>query len=513
MPHGSVVALDVYLAARRQTKHLERLNLQGDDMRGHRVLVAAIIVGCMNTDAAVPQVPTEADERISHIVGSAMMGGAQTFLQELTDSVGGRLTGSLESRAAADLLLTTLRAIGFEDAHFEEYPLESSWRHGPAVAHVVSPVNRSLTVGSYGWVPGTNGEVTVPLIDLGAPPTSELIAPSERLRGAAVLVEPHDVEGAPYQVMRTALSRGLARAGATAMLIPSDKPNRMLFTSAFGFYPMGALPVLSISKEDVLFVRRLLSRRPVRLTLNVANSFDRRPVLERNVVADIKGTIPDETVLVGAHFDSWDPGQGAQDDGSGVAALVDAARILKSMGIRPRRTIRFAFFSGEEQTFRGSRAYVDTHRGEIDRLRAVLIMDDGAQIPRGFRIHGRSDVEAAARSLLAPLAPIGASGVSLDANFSEDHAPFLTAGVPVFTLWVDEGEYDIHHHAASDTFDKVDPRMLALDTAAMAVAAYRMADAPEPPGRRLSAAEATALLKKIGLESMRQMADEPGDTR
>src|SRR5262245_15283099 len=116
-------------------------------MKGHRLLVAGIIMSCMNTHAAVPQVATEADARIDRIVGSAMMGGAQSFLQELTDSVGGRVTGSLESRAAADLLLTTLRGFGFEDAHFEEYPLESRWQHGPAAAHVVSPVNRSLTVG------------------------------------------------------------------------------------------------------------------------------------------------------------------------------------------------------------------------------------------------------------------------------------------------------------------------------------------------------------------------------
>ena len=94
-----------------------------------------------------------------------------------------------------------------------------------------------------------------------------------------------------------------------------------------------------------------------------------------------------------------------------------------------------------------------------------------------------------------------------------DHGPFLAAGIPVFTLWVDEGEYDTHHHAVSDTFDKVDPRMLALDTAVMAVAAYRLADAQEAVGRRLSATEATQLLKKVGLESLRRAVYEPGDAK
>jgi Zn-dependent M28 family amino/carboxypeptidase len=297
------------------------------------------------------------------------------------------------------------------------------------------------------------------------------------------------------------------------MLIPSDKPHRMLFTSAFGLYPGGPLPVLSVAKDDVLLLRRLLARGPVRLTLNVSNALDLGPFQERNVVAEIKGATPGEVVLLGAHFDSWDPAQGAQDDGVGVAAVLEVARILKSLGIKPRRTIRFAFFSGEEQALLGSRAYVERHQSELDGLRAVLIMDEGAEIPRGFKIQGRSDLEAAARALLAPLSPLGASGVSLEADFTMDHAPFLAEGIPVFTLWVEAGDYDTHHHAVSDTFDTVDPRALALDTAVMAVAAYRLAEAPEAPGRRLNAAEAAQLLEKLGLASLRLTVYEPGPPR
>ena len=478
------------------------------------VCSALAVTFSLEAPAARPQVFADADERVDRIVGMAMArGAAHAFLQRLTDSIGGRVTGSAESRATADLLVSTLREAGFEDAHFEEYAVESRWRRGPAVGRVVSPVARPLTVGSYGWVPGTKGEVTASLIDLGAPRSSDLPIPADRLRGAAVIVEPQKVEGTPSQVMRAALARALARAGAAAMLIPSDKPNRMLYTSAFGFYPRGPLPVLSVAREDVLFLRRLLASGPVRLTLDVANSLDTSPARERNVVAEIRGTTPGEVVLIGAHFDSWDPGQGAQDDGVGVAAVLEAARILKSLGTKPRRTIRFAFFSGEEQALLGSRAYVEAHRGELDGLSAVVIMDSGAQLPRGFMIHGRSDIEAAARTVLAPLSSLGASEVSLEATFDMDHAPFLAAGVPALTLWVAEGEYDTHHHAVSDTFDKVDPRMLALDTAVMAVAAYRLADAPAAPGRRLSATEAARLLEKLGLESLRRAVYEPDGAR
>jgi Zn-dependent M28 family amino/carboxypeptidase len=183
------------------------------------------------------------------------------------------------------------------------------------------------------------------------------------------------------------------------------------------------------------------------------------------------------------------------------------------VGVKPRRTIRFVFFSGEEQALLGSRAYVEAHRKELDGLRAAVIMDAGAQTPRGFLLHGRSDVEAAARTVLAPLSSLGASGVSLDASFDMDHGPFLVEGIPVYTLWVDAGEYDTHHHAVSDTLDKVDPRMLAQDTAVMAVAAYRLADTPEAPGRRLTGTEVTRLLERVKLESLRRTVYEPGSSR
>jgi carboxypeptidase Q len=447
------------------------------------------------------------DDTIARIAGAAATSaGASAFLETLTDTVGGRVTGSLPSRAASELILRTLKEAGYANARLEEYPLDSRWTRGPASGRVVSPIERPLVVGSYAWVPGTSGEIQAPLVDIGSPAANDLPAPLDRLRGAAVLVDPRKVGSDPAFVMRAALARKLADAGAAAMLLHSDKPSRMVYTSAFGFYPRGPLPVISVAREDALFLRRLLAKGPVRLALDVRNTFDTSPYKERNVVADLPGTASGgEVVLVGAHFDSWDPAQGADDDGSGVAGVLEAARILKSLGVHPRRTIRFAFFSGEEEGCLGSRAYVKAHEAELDLLRAVLIMDSGAQAPKGIHIQGRTDLELSLRRILGPLRSFGADGISLEASFDEDHAPFVVAGVPAFSLWVDEGEYDTHHHTVTDTFDKVDPRMLAVDTAVMAIAAYALADAAEPPGRRLSNAEASDLMRKTGVEGARQM--------
>jgi carboxypeptidase Q len=258
-----------------------------------------------------------------------------------------------------------------------------------------------------------------------------------------------------------------------------------------------------------MFLRRLLAKGTVKVRLDIQNAFDSAAVAERNVVAELPGTNPTEIVLVGGHFDSWDFAQGADDNGSGVAAILEAARILKSLGIKPRCTIRLVFFSGEEQANLGSRAYIKQHKAELDHFRAFLMMDEGAQAPLGFRTQGRDDLVAPLQDLLQPLASLGANRAFNEADLESDNASFMTAGVPTLTLKVEPGDYDSRHHAITDTFDKVDPRALAMDTAAMAVAAYLVAERREPLGRQLSMAEVNEFLKKSGLQTAQEVQFGP----
>ena len=451
--------------------------------------------------------PVRAQDAIAaRIAGEALTSGrALAFLERLTDEVGGRVTGSPQTRAASELILAELKKAGYANARFEEFDLASRWTRGPASGRIVAPIDRPIAVGSYAWVPGLARETTAPLVDLGAPASAALPAPVERFRGAFVLVDPQKSGVDPSFVMRSQLARSLAEAGAAAMLIPSDKPGRMVYTSAFGFYPGAALPVVSVAKEDAALLRRLLAKGDVRLTLDVKNTLDTSPYRERNVLADLPGREPGEVVLVGAHYDSWDVAQGADDDGSGVAAVLEAARILKSLGVTPRRTIRFAFFSGEEEATLGSRAYVAAHEKELDTHRAVLVMDSGAGTPLGLELHGRADLEPAAKKLLATLSGLGATATTLDATFDRDHGPFMVVGVPAVTLWVEEGTYDDRHHTVIDTFENVDPKKLAADTAVMAMLAWGLADSAEPFGRRLSPSEVAALLEKSGVAGTKAM--------
>ena len=464
-----------------------------------RTLFFALLLGC-----SVGSFAQTDDAMIERIVGAAMTrGGASAFLESLADGVGGRVTGSPESKAAADLILHTLQQAGFSDAHFEEYPLESGWTRGPLEVRVVSPVKHRLFAGSYAWVPGTNGPIEAPLVEGTLAEDGKVAGDVSRFRGSAVIMDLR-IPGATsfaqsYLVHRTLVAHQLADAGAAAMIIISDKPHRLLNTSAFGFYPHGAIPVLSVSMEDGFLLHRLLAKGPVKLSLDVQNTFSKGALTERNVIADIPGTNSNEMVLVGAHFDSWDPADGANDNGTGVAAILEAARILKSLGVRPQRTIRFAFFTGEEQACLGSRAYAAAHRAELDHLRMVLIMDGGAQPPLGFMVNHRADLEAPVQKIIAPLATLGAGKVYPQGDPDTDHVPFQAEGVPALVLAVEDGDYAIHHHASTDTVDKIDPKMLALDTAVMAMAAYTFANTNEVVARRLSATEVHQYLKDTGL--------------
>ena len=478
--------------------------MQQESRRSHRWLYTALIALSLDRFAMSQESRAKTDPTLERIVGALMTrGGAMAFLETLTDTIGGRVTGSAESRAASELILRTLKDAGYDNAHIEEYPLGSRWQRGVASGSVVSPVKQPILIGTYGWAPGTHGRVEVPLVSSGVSADGKLLLDVGKLRGAAVLVDltsGADLSFAPnYVVRRSSVARQLAAAGAAAMLIQSEKPDRMLYTSAAGIYPRALLPLLSIAREDALFVLRLLKKGDVKISLDVQNTFDLPTANERNVIADLAGSNPDQIVLLGAHFDSWDPAQGAKDNGTGVAEVLEIARVLKSLGVKPKATIRFAFFSGEEQACLGSRAYIDAHKDQLDHHRAALITDDGAQKPTGFLLHGRTDLEGAAKKLLSSvLSPLGAGTINSGGDLSSDDQSFVMVGVPTLSLDVEQGDYDNQHHTIIDTLDKVDPSTLSMDTAVLAVAAFTLANADEPLGRRLTPQEVTELLKRTG---------------
>jgi carboxypeptidase Q len=481
-------------------------------MRRSLVAIFSIAVLVSLSSSQTPAGESASSDEIARIVGySLTRGGAYNFLERLTDEVGGRITGSPQSQAASELILHMLKEAGYDNAHYEGYEFNPGWHKGPTTAEVVRPMSRQLYVGTYGWVPGTPGPIEVPVADIGSVNNGMPDIPAS-VHGAAVLVDLRsNALSTTYVPIRAQVTKRLAQLGAAAMLIISDKPDRMLYTSAFLFFPRGPLPVLSIAQDDAGLLRRLLAKGEVRVRLNVQNSFDDHPVRERNVVADLDGPDRSQMVLLTAHFDSWDAAEAANDNGVGVAAVLEAARILKFMNVRPQHRLRFVFFSGEEQDNLGSRAYAEQHKNELDNIWAIINTDHGAQAPPlGLHLFGRPDLKAATEAVLKPLAAIDANHTFMDAAFDSDEETFMVLGVPTFSIAVDDGDYNARHHTIIDTLDRVDPRLLSLQTAVLAVAGLGFADADQRPGKRLSPSEVHELLQRTGLESLYEL-EYPGE--
>ena len=446
-----------------------------------------------------------ADAAPARIIGEVFATGRQLeYVNVLCDRIGSRLTGSAGGRRAEEWAESEMKRLGLTNVKREPYRMAASWERGPASASLVSDAGaRTLAVSSYTWTPGTDGAVEGELVDVGAGRPEDVARVRASVKGRVALVVPEgaDLPAVIYNFYRApGLVRELKEAGALAVLLAADKPHAMQYTAPVEFTGTGrlaALPTLSLAREDVGLLRRLLSQNQTpRVRMDVRNKVG--PAFEAtNVVGEIAGTdLAQELVVVGAHLDSNDLGPGALDNAAGSAAVLETARTIKALGLKPRRTIRFVLFTGEEEGMVGSIAYVERHRAEMDRTVAALVMDIGAGRPMGWFSMGREDLDAGIRELSHPLAQFGDFAIEHAAFAATDNAPFMAEGVPNLILIQDETPYFPVHHTIADTPDKIDPRDYASAVATLAATTYQIADRPQRFGRRLSS------------EEVRRMADE-----
>jgi carboxypeptidase Q len=233
----------------------------------------------------------------------------------------------------------------------------------------------------------------------------------------------------------------------------------------------------------------LASGHPVFADLSIPNRIG-GAIKTWNTIGEIKGSEKaDEFVILGAHLDSWELGTGALDNGCNAALVVDALRTIKASGLRPRRSIRFILFSGEEEGLLGSRAYSRTHRAELDQAAGVIIYDSGTGKTNGFSTGGRGDVLDTVRRLTAPLQQFGVSELKTDMEWGTDHFDFMLEGVPTFVADQEEANYLENYHATSDTYDKVDFVQLKRHVAEAAEFAFALANLPEKIGPRYTRAQ------------------------
>jgi carboxypeptidase Q len=238
-----------------------------------------------------------------------------------------------------------------------------------------------------------------------------------------------------------------------------------------------------MTRENQALIWRLLDSGPLEAEVNIQGSFTAKPVEVYNTVAEIKGTEkPDEVVIIGAHLDSWDLGTGATDNGTGSMAVMEAARALQKLAVKPKRTIRFVLFTGEEQGLDGSRAYVKAHKDELDKVSGVLVHDSGTGKVLTIGLMANYGANETIDRLLFPLArakDVGLQEPSLRVEGGTDHVPFDAAGVPAFWCIQDNVDYDKTHHSQADTLDRVRWDDLTEGAQVLAVFAYNVAEAPD----------------------------------
>jgi Zn-dependent M28 family amino/carboxypeptidase len=251
------------------------------------------------------------------------------------------------------------------------------------------------------------------------------------------------------------------------------------------------LPSAFVAHEHYALLHRLATRPDpnskepgrlmrTRIEIEIANKLIPGPLAVYNTMGEIKGSEkPDEYVILGAHLDSWDLGQGTTDNGTGTAVVLEAARILARSGITPRRTIRFVLFTGEEQGLHGSRAYVEKHKDELPRISMCLVHDTGTGKVTGIGLQGRGTLKPLLDFELASLREVGFKETTLNRMGGSDHATFDRVGVPGFAVQQDWKEYRLTHHSQSDTLDKAQEGELIQGAQVMAVTALRVANLPQ----------------------------------
>jgi hypothetical protein len=466
---------------------------------GTLFVAGALSTGTAQDDPILPAVQS--------IIGRVFTGDSMALLQQLTDRTGPRLTGTPEYEDAATWAAEQFRTYGIQNVKLEGFTIPNGWRRGSARAEILSPIRRELQVASVSWAPstppsGASGEVIL-LSDL-SPESVSAHAPA--IRNHIVLIDTDKAFAAGFNQTYGNLQaayRAFRDLGVPLLLLPDAVPNNVLgdwLDVDNGEAKIQPVPMAEIGMEDALLIRRLLAKGPVSLSADLRNTII-GPTTVHNVVAELPGsTHPDEWIVVGAHLDSWDLATGAQDNASGSVMVLEAARTIAALPQRPRRSIRFILWSGEEPGLMGSRTYVKQHATELDRCVAVLNTDWGVAHPKGWKVAGRTDLSEAMRAIESKyLAPLGASDMSLETTFDTDHGPFYLKGIPALDMWVDMTHYQDVHHKPSDTFDKIDALDLHAETAVMAVSAYIIADREEAIGAHISHDQVGEILRRANL--------------
>ena len=430
---------------------------------------------------------------------------ALDLFHTLTDVYGARLTGSPEYTAAAEWVRDSFDDWGLSDARLEAFEFGRGWTLDKLSMEMVGPRYMPLIAYAEAWSPGFDGVVEGRVVYVGDKTASEIEAMAGELRGAIVFTHAPQTgfrdEDRPQpgvgDSVRTGNPPGIPSNAATSLrdMMPLLDAARPAVRVRPTYYrdgtvggtgnrntPEDAVPSMVLAAEQYNMIARLAERGvPVELRVELRTTFD-DDRNTYNVVADLPGTdaeVGDEVVLVGAHLDSWHTAVGATDNGDGSLAVIEAARILAALDARPRRTIRFALWSGEEQGLLGARAYIDRHLATPEaqaNLQVYLNDDPGSGRSLGFYMQENPPAKQLFDAWLAPLADLDVTMNVIDGIGSTDHVPFDQLGLPGFNVIKDFEAYDERtRHTNADYPDRMSEQELMQQAVFLAHFAWQAA--------------------------------------
>lgn len=480
------------------------------------VAIIAVLPPSLNAQQPAPhskQVSTQTSESMQKMIGDVFVNGqAYEYDRHLADEIGPRLTGSANYMKAAQWAQQKMQALGLANVHTETFSISAWEPDGPAIGSITMPFGHELHIYSFPGSPSTpKGGISAKVVHVPGITRAEIKPVQDSLRGNFALVDRQSLPANLVDVDLMQVMPLLEEFGVKGILVGDLLPAPIGhyengIEDPFTSTPDGSMlkvPTAQIGSEDVQLIHRLMEQETVTVTYNFKTQM-RQNVDVPQVVGEIPGSqYPDQIVLVGAHLDSWHPGTGAQDNGTGVATVLDVARAIEAQQRAPRRTVRFVLFGGEEQGALGSISYAHHHRDEIDKFDAVLVSDTGSGPVLGWSTMGRNDEQASLQAVEPFLHNIGSDRMdnSTDELLGSDHAPFVGSGVPALLLSTDLTNYWSIHHKASDTFESVSRQNLMQAVVTTALTAYAIADSEDSFARHFSADEVRNMFQESGHEA------------
>jgi hypothetical protein len=502
-----------------------------------RIVTAALVLAPFAPLAAQSRLDPDINAKIRQEENSHSQ--IMRVLHVLTDVYGPRVTGSPSLKAAGEWAIKEMQSWGFANGHLEPWDFgHPGWVNERFSAHITSPVKDQLTCEVLAWTPGTDGAVTAQAYQLQMPDkptpaqlTSFLDSEKQKVKGRIVLVGKHTLvpvtieppakrrtdaqvreqydpnnpnggrggrgggrgdQPAPPMTQRQIdeqVDAFLVANGAKLRVNDAAREHGQIIAFNNRTYDLAkAVPTVVMRNEDYGRISRILADgTPVELEFNILNKVYPEGRTAYNTISEIPGTDKkDEIVMLGGHLDSWHSATGATDNAIGCATMMEAARILKALGVTPRRTIRVALWSGEEEGILGSQVYVKEHFGafenqkpEYAKLVAYLNIDSGTGRARGAGVFGPPEAAAVVRQALAPFKDLGVAGASSTTSrviTGTDSTSFNNVGLPGIGFGQDPIEYNTHtHHTNLDNYERVIEDDVKASAIVIAATLYQLA--------------------------------------